>query len=227
MVVGKTAVLAEDAEGFGVEHVNAAGADFTVFADAKAGTVRQTVECGDVREVIPLEEGVVVRIGRAKGTDGKRARLHDIDGTRNRVRGIAHWGGLQPAFVIGGYQGRKLLADLSCPAGLVDLAEIATAIDIVRVFSLRIDEFTELSLCGEAAANHRLRAVDGGLPEHILLASALDGLSDFHAPLKGLVGIGKRNQGDGAIDMLARVQHLKALWCVKPGLRDNDDGIDI
>ena len=67
----------------------------------------------------------------------------------------------------------------------------------------------------------------GGLTEHVVASSARTGTHQAVTPVQDLVPIRKPDDGDRAVDVLARLERLYALWRVEPGLGEDSECIEI
>ena len=201
--------------------------NFPHFRHPEGRTVVHFEEGHDIAEIVLPEIGIVVPVPESDGGNAYGLAAHDLHHAGNGMGGIAHGVFLAASGIVGAVELRKFLPD--DPGGPLfgDLPQGAAGIQIVGVFRFRIDEIAEKALPGHSAAEHGLGAVDGGFPQHIFHARALDGLDDLSAPVQHLIVVGKRDHGNGGIDVLARFQRLEALGRVKLGLGDDDDPVAV
>jgi len=117
------------------------------------------------------------------------------------------------------------LARQPVPAHFAQAA--ARVVHIVEVLAFGIDEIPEGPFGGHAPTEHGFRAVESGLPQHVVHPRAQAGVHQAVAPVQGLIIIGDGDDRHGAVHVLARFHGLHALGRMEPRLGDDDQGVKI
>ena len=173
------------------------------------------------------EMRVVVAVFEAVAGDLRRPRVHDDARACAGMGWIMHRACQATTLEIFLHENFAFLSGLGGGAGGVDFAEVAGGIDVVAVFAFRVDEIAEGVFLHLAHAELRLRAEDGGLAEHVVLAGADGCVDDLADPVERLVVVGDADDRHGGIDVLSGLHGLDGLSRVEPRLGDDDDGVQI